>query len=160
MKKDMKAAQIDESSWFEVALHRRKWHSACSDGLNNYQQSQLQQRVSMPRDVKCDVCGRCFRRECDKVRHKCTAEQNKQVCEKKGAVRCTVSGNGSEAEEALQCTGVADSIRKLTARMIILTQLVLVWQKQHPYQPDNERGLVTTAVLMVPFLCSLIWRDM
>ena len=48
--------------------------------------------------------------------------------------------DGSEAEEALQCTGVADSIRKLTARMTILTQLVPVWQTQHPYQPDNERG--------------------
>ena len=48
--------------------------------------------------------------------------------------------DGSEAEEALQCTGVADSIRKPTARMTILTQLVPAWQKQHPYQPDNERG--------------------
>ena len=74
MKRNMKAAQIDESSWFKVALHRGKWHTAYSDGLNNDQQSQLQQRASMPRDVKCDVCGRCFRRECDKVRHKCTAE--------------------------------------------------------------------------------------
>ena len=74
VKRDMKAAQIDESSWFEVVLHKGKWHTAYSDGLNNYQQSQLQQRVSMPRDVKCDACGRCFRRECDKVRHKCTAE--------------------------------------------------------------------------------------
>ena len=47
--------------------------------------------------------------------------------------------NGSVAEEALQCTGVADSIRKLTARMTILT-LVPAWQKQHTYQLDNERG--------------------
>ena len=47
--------------------------------------------------------------------------------------------DGSEAEEALQCTGVADSIRKLTDRMTILT-LVPDSQKQHPYQPDNERG--------------------
>ena len=34
--------------------------------------------------------------------------------------------HGSEAEEALQCTDVADSIRKLTAKMTILT-LVPVW---------------------------------
>ena len=47
--------------------------------------------------------------------------------------------DGSETEEALQCTGVVDSIRKLTARMTILTQLVPALQKQHPYQPDNER---------------------
>ena len=92
MKRDIKAAQIDESSWFEVALHRGKWHTAYSDGLNNYQQSQLQQRMSKSRDVKYDVCGRYFRRECDKVRHKCTAERSKPVCEQKGAVRGTVCG--------------------------------------------------------------------
>ena len=48
--------------------------------------------------------------------------------------------NGSEAEEALQCTGIVDSIRKLTAGMTILRQLVPAWHKQHPYQPDDERG--------------------
>ena len=47
--------------------------------------------------------------------------------------------DGSEAEEALQYTGVAVSIRKLTARMKIFT-LVPALQKQHPYQTDNERG--------------------
>ena len=41
VKRDMKDAQIHESSWYEVALHRGKWHTAYSDGLNNYQQSQL-----------------------------------------------------------------------------------------------------------------------
>ena len=92
MKRDMKAAQIHESSWFEVALHRGKWHTAYSDGLKNYQQTQLQQRVSLPRDIKYDVCGRYFRRECDKVRHKCIVERRKPVCEQEGAVRCTVCG--------------------------------------------------------------------
>ena len=52
--------------------------------------------------------------------------------------------NGSEAEEALQCTGVVNSIRKLTARMTIFTpkkqQLVTAWQKQHPYELDIEGG--------------------
>ena len=67
--------------------------------------------------------------------------------------------DGSEAEQVLQCTGVADSIRKLTARMTILAKLVPAWQKQHPYQPTIERGPLTTAVVMVPFLCTLIWRD-
>ena len=47
--------------------------------------------------------------------------------------------DGSKAEEAFQCTGVADSTRKLTARMTIFTQLVPAWQKQHPYQLANER---------------------
>ena len=67
--------------------------------------------------------------------------------------------DGSEAEKALQCTGVAESNRKLTAKMTILTKLFPAWQKQHPHQLAIERGPVTTAVLMVPFLCSLMWSD-
>jgi len=31
------------------------------------------------REVKCDDCGRTFRREADKARHKCLAEQQKPV---------------------------------------------------------------------------------
>ena len=62
VKRDMKTAQVDVSSWFEVALHTGKWHTAYSDGLNNYQQSQLHQRASMPRDASmmcvADVSGR------------------------------------------------------------------------------------------------------
>ena len=92
VKRDMKATWIDESIWIEVALHRGKWHTAYCDGLNNYQQSQLQQKASMPRDVKCVVCGRCFRRECEKMQHKCTAERSRPVCEQKGAMRFTVCG--------------------------------------------------------------------
>ena len=92
VKRDIKAVKIHESSWFEVALYKGKWHRAYSDGLNNYQQSYLQQRASLHRDAKCDVCGWCFRRECDKVRHKCTAERSKPVCGQKGVVRCTVCG--------------------------------------------------------------------
>ena len=46
----------------------------------------------MPRKVKCDVCGRCFRRECDKARHKCMVERRRPVHEQVGAVRCTVCG--------------------------------------------------------------------
>ena len=34
------------------------------------------------------VCGRYFRRECDRVRHKCTAERQRPVCEQRGAVQC------------------------------------------------------------------------
>ena len=52
--------------------------------------------------------------------------------------------DSSEAEEALHCTSVADSIRKLIAKMTILTKLVPAWQKQYPYQLAIERGHVTT----------------
>ena len=45
-----------------------------------------------PCDVKCSVCGRCFRRESEKARHKCTAELQKPVQEKEGAVVCLMCG--------------------------------------------------------------------
>ena len=66
------------------------------------------------RDVNCSVCGRCFRREsdkarhkcrqgkaqvqtrqgtsADKARHKCTAERQKPVQEQEGAVECLMYG--------------------------------------------------------------------
>ena len=46
-------------------------------GLSDTQQ---QERMNRPREVKCDVCGRCFRRKCDETRHKYFSEH--------GAVRC------------------------------------------------------------------------
>ena len=46
----------------------------------------------VPCDVKCNVCGRCFRRESDKARHKCTAERQKSVQEQEGAVECLMCG--------------------------------------------------------------------
>ena len=33
----------------------------------------------LPRDVGRDECGRFFRRECDKSRHKCAAERQQPV---------------------------------------------------------------------------------
>ena len=46
-----------------------------------------------PCDVKCSVCGRCFRRESDKARHhKCTAEHQKPVQEQEGAAECLMCG--------------------------------------------------------------------
>ena len=42
-----------------------------------------------PRDVKCSVCGRCFKRESDK----CTVEWQKPVQEQEGAVECLMCGH-------------------------------------------------------------------
>ncbi len=46
----------------------------------------------MPCDVKCSVCGKCFRRESDKARHRCTAECQKPVQVQEGAVECLMCG--------------------------------------------------------------------
>ena len=92
VKKDQKAAGIQEDSWHEEALHRGKWCEVYNAGLSDYQQTQQQRGMGMPREVKCDVCGRCFRRECDKARHKCMVERRRPVHEQVGAVRCTVCG--------------------------------------------------------------------
>ena len=46
-----------------------------------------------PCDVKCSVCGRCFRRESDKTRNKFTAEHQKPVQEQEGAVEYLMCGH-------------------------------------------------------------------
>ena len=91
MKNNLKAAGIQDR-WNEEALHREKWYETYNEGLSDYQQTPHQQRMGMPREVKCDMCGRCFRRECDKARHKCTVERRRPVHEQVGAVFCTVCG--------------------------------------------------------------------
>ena len=52
--------------------------------------------------VLCCECGRWFRREGDKTRHKCAAERRRPVCEQGGA-RTVRDGFG--AEVAWQCIG-------------------------------------------------------
>ena len=46
------------------------------------------QRATATNDVECEVCGRNFRREGDKKRHKCMNERRKPVSQQKGAVHC------------------------------------------------------------------------
>ena len=62
-------------------------------------------------DVKCSMCGRYFRRESDKARHKCTAECQNPVQEQEGAVECLMCGRwlGSRGELAVhQCARQED----------------------------------------------------
>ena len=39
--------------------------------------------------VECKECGRTFRRNCDRKRHKCLAERAKPVKEQRGALQCS-----------------------------------------------------------------------
>ena len=90
MKRDMKAAGISEARWYDNALHRDQWYVAYNQKLSNYQQIQQQQTIRLLRDVGCDECGRVFRRECNKSRHRCAAERQWPVCEQRGAIQCSV----------------------------------------------------------------------
>ena len=51
----------------------------------------------------CDECGRCFRRESDKARHKFLSERRKPVSDQAGSVQCESSLG---AKEVWQCAGV------------------------------------------------------
>ena len=92
MKSDLKAAGIQERGWCEEAQHRKHWYVTCNGGLSRHQHDQQRRREMAPRDVKCSVCGRCFRRESDKARHKCTAERQKPEQEQEGTVECLMCG--------------------------------------------------------------------
>ena len=92
VKSDLKAVVIQERGWYEEAQHRKQWYVTCNEGLSRHQHDQQRRREMAPRDVKCSVCGRCFKRESDKARHKCTAECQKPVQQQEGAVECLMCG--------------------------------------------------------------------
>ena len=99
-KKDLKAVMIDEDTWYDKALNRQEWLDACREGVSKYHQAQ-QQLPRRPKEVECTVCGRQFRRECDKARHKCSQERRRPVREQEGAVRCDVCGRWFRSRGAL-----------------------------------------------------------
>ena len=65
----------------------------------------------------CSECGRCFRRECDKARHKCTAERDKPVSELMVPYNARDAEGGLRAEEVWQCTSAGDK-RNLNSRLM------------------------------------------
>ena len=84
IRKDLKSLAIPEEEWYEATLSRESWHRMYGQEMDERQQSLAQAQGQ----VQCSVCGRYFRRECDRVRHKCTAERQRPVCEQSGAVQC------------------------------------------------------------------------
>ena len=71
-KTDLKAVEIDEDTLSDKTLNRQEWLDACREGASKYHQAQQQ----LPRST---VCGRQFRRECDKARHKCKSGQSRKM---------------------------------------------------------------------------------
>ena len=75
VKRDMKAVGIGDGSWCSAVQYRGKWMETWSQGMSEHQQAQEARRLEVEKNVVCTECGRCFRRESDKARHKCIAER-------------------------------------------------------------------------------------
>ena len=88
MKRDLKEAEMSDSKWYNKAQDRGKWLKAWSQKLSDHQQVQEARRPGTEKNVVWSECRRCFRRECDKACHKCTAERDKPVSEQIGAIQC------------------------------------------------------------------------
>ena len=84
--------QIDvKDEWYKIATTSRgEWRSRCREGVRRHRESREAaaewSRCSAGREVRCSLCNRMFRRESDKMRHKCIDERRKPL---KGAVKCT-----------------------------------------------------------------------
>ena len=89
IRQDLKAVGVSEEDWYEEASHtdRASWRAIYHQGLQG-QHSQQEVPTQPQNQVHCQECGRSFRREGDRARHKCTAERQRPVCERRGAVQC------------------------------------------------------------------------
>ena len=68
VKSDLQSLEVSDGCWCALAQDRRRWRELCLQCLA------VQQDCTQVKDVICALCGRSFRRECDKARHKCIAE--------------------------------------------------------------------------------------
>ena len=87
LKADLKMIEVFDT-WYTSALHRRNWNRLYTEGI---QSSRQLTREALP-TVQCMVCGRTFRREQDKARHKCIEERLKPVHQQQGALQCSTCG--------------------------------------------------------------------
>ena len=86
-KKDLKSVQAGKD-WCSVAQDMGKWRSAWSQNQAEHQTVQQRGRLTGEKNVLCDGCERRFRRENNKVCHKCTAKRRMPVCEQQVHVEC------------------------------------------------------------------------
>ena len=77
VRKDLSAIGVSEEEWYdEASVSRPRWRSMYKKGLENLiMASNNQEAQECPvNQIKCDECGRSFRRESNKKRHKCISE--------------------------------------------------------------------------------------
>ena len=82
VKSDLHSLGISDGCWCTLANDRRQWQELCLQCTDD------QQGYPQVKAVICAPCGRSFRRESDKARHKCVAERERPIKEQPGAVQC------------------------------------------------------------------------
>ena len=89
---DLRTTKVSEDDWYELATtSRQEWRALYREALDVMRASDPQgatPQALTPTQVECQECGRTFRREGDRKRHKCTSERQKPVREQQGAVQC------------------------------------------------------------------------
>ncbi len=88
---DLKEVNVSDKEWYDVARRSRsRWRALCRLGMEEMMETQqpMNRQSASLREVACEACGRRFRRESDKKRHKCIEERRKPVREQRGAVQC------------------------------------------------------------------------
>ena len=93
VKRDLKVVGMNVCNWYSEAQDRGKWRAAWNQSLIENQQANETRRSGAEKNVVCVECGRCFRRESDKARHKCADERKKPVSQQVG-VRIVEDGSG------------------------------------------------------------------
>ena len=91
IRKDLKVIEIDEREWYTEATSRGGWKAVCRTGLENHAETLAAARTTVETrqvPIECEICSRTFRRESDKMRHKCRDERLKPICDQRGAAQC------------------------------------------------------------------------
>ena len=87
LQQDLKFIDVAEADWYEES--RVDWRALYHRGIEAHREvTQTACGPSVVKTVTCTVCGRSFRRESDRKRHKCLDERRKPVSEQRGAVQC------------------------------------------------------------------------
>lgn len=93
VRSDLREREIDENEWMELATEsRRGWRAAYHDVRPTGLHQNSIHDIQGFNQVLCETCGRSFRRESDKKRHKCILERLQPLREQRGAVHCTSCG--------------------------------------------------------------------
>ena len=110
--RDLKAIGVPELGWYrEATLSRRGWHTTYSFGMEAVlDQQEVQEPAHQLNRVNCDVCGRSFRRESDRKRHKCIEERLKPVWEQQDAVQCRTCQRWFRSRGGLSVHRCRDSV--------------------------------------------------
>ena len=107
VRQDLNAGRVPENQWYEDASNRAAWRDTYCRGLEDLHCQQQQSCARAQRQVLCQICGRNFRREGDKARHKCVSERQIPTWQQGGAVQCPTCNRWFSSQRGLtvhRCT--------------------------------------------------------